>query len=155
MKMDRLTMAHERAGAGPREHGLAMLTALTAAEIFGEAKPEQAHGLYVAIGRRFSTLVDMADVRDLDDLAERINGLWAVCGYGHARLQAVETGIRVVHRGAPVTIEGDHAGHWARLFPALLEGAYDAWFRQLGSSGLLSTRLLRHEGDVIEFHHGG
>lgn len=154
MKMDRLIATHERAEARPREHGLAMLTALTATEVSAEAKPEQAHGFYVAIGRRFSTLVDMADVHDLDDLATRINGLWAACGYGHVRLQAVETGIRVVYRGGPVTIEGDHAGHWARLFPALLEGAYDAWFRQLGSSGLLSTRLLRHEGDLIEFHHG-
>ena len=154
MKMDLLNKVRERVGAPAREYGLAVLTAMTAAEIFAEAQPEQVHGFYVAVGRRLSTLVEVGDVRDLDEFAMRVNALWEACGCGHTRLQEVETGIKVTHRGAPVSIEGDQAGYWARLFPALIEGAYDAWFRQLGSGALLSTRIIRHEGDLIELHHG-
>jgi hypothetical protein len=154
MNMEMVNRAHERAGVPAREYGLAVLTALTAAEVYAEAKPEQAFGFYSAIGRRLSTLVDVRDVRDLDDLAEQINGLWLACGCGQGRLEAVETGIRVTHRGAPRAIAGDHHGYWAKLFPALLDGAYDGWFRALGSSPVLNTRIVRHEGDLIELHHG-
>lgn len=154
MSMELLNRARERTGAPAREYGLAVLTAMTAAEIFGEARPEQALGFYAAIGRRLSALVDVNDVRDLDDLADRINTFWGACACGRARLEAVETGIRVLHRGAPLTIEGDQTKCWAQAFPALLEGAYDAWFRQLGSGPVLTTRILRCEKDVIELHHG-
>ena len=148
--------ARDRGGeVAPREYGLAVLTALTAAEIYGEAGAAQAHGFYTAIGRRLSALVDVHDVRDLDGLSDRVNSVWVACGLGHARIQPVDSGIRVMHRGGPMTIEGDHAAHWATLFPALLEGAYDAWFRQLGSGPALVTRIVRHEGDLIELHHGG
>jgi len=142
-------------GVAAREYGLAVLAALTAAEIYSEAGPAQAFGFYCAIGRRLAALVDLHDVRDLDGLTDRINSLWVLCGYGQTRIQRAETGIRVLHRAAPATIEGDHAGHWATLFPALLEGAYDAWFRQLGSGPALSTRIVRQDGDLIELHHGG
>lgn len=141
-------------GAG-REHGLAVLTALTAAEIFGEAGAAQAQGFYTAIGRRLAATVDLHAVRDLDGLSDRVNSVWGACGLGHVRIRTAESGIRVTHRGAPATIEGDSAGHWAALFPALLEGAYDAWFRQLGSGPALVTRIVRHDGDLIELHHGG
>jgi hypothetical protein len=154
MTMHLLTQARERAGAPAREYGLAVLSAMTAAEVYGEASPEAAHGFYSAVGRRLATLVDLADVQDIDALADRINGLWSACGCGHARFQAIDTGIKITHRGAPAAIEGDQAGYWEQLFPAILEGAYDAWFRQLGSGQALSTRILRHEGDVIELHHG-
>jgi hypothetical protein len=154
MKMHLLSQARERAGAPAREYGLAVLTAMTAAEVYAEARPAAAHGFYSAIGRRLATLVDLSDVHDIEGLADRINRLWSACGCGQARLQAVDTGIKITHRGAPAAIEGDHAGYWAQLFPAILEGAYDAWFRQLGSGQALSTRILHQEGDVIELHHG-
>jgi len=152
---DMINRARERTGDPAREYGLAMLTALTAAEIYGEAGSAQAFGFYSAIGRRLAALVDLHDVRDLDGLSDRVNSLWVACGLGQARIQYVETGIRVIHRAAPATIEGDHAGHWATLFPALIEGAYDAWFRQLGSGPALVTRIVRQDGDLIELHHGG
>jgi hypothetical protein len=154
MTMHLLSQARERGGAAAREYGLAVLTAMTAAEVFAEAPPQAVHGFYRAVGRRLAALIDLADVQDIDVLAERINALWLACGCGQARFQAIDTGIKVIHRGAPTTIEGDQAGVWALLFPAILEGAYDAWFRQLGSGQALSTRILRHEGDVIELHHG-
>jgi hypothetical protein len=155
MKMDLMSRARERASAPSSEHGLALLAAVMAAEIMAEARPEQVHGFYVAAGRRLATQVDLADVRDLDTVAERINALWAQCGWGQVRLSATDTGIRIVHRGAPQSLEGDVAGHWPSLFSALLEGAYDAFFRQLGSGPALSTRLVRRDSDLVELHHGG
>jgi hypothetical protein len=154
MTMHLLSQARERAGGPAREYGLAVLTAMTAAEVCAEASPEAVHGFYAAVGRRLATLINLADVQDIDALADRINGLWLACGCGQVRFQAVDTGIKMIHRGAPTAIEGDQPGYWALLFPAILAGAYDAWFRQLGSGQALSTRILRHEGDVIELHHG-
>jgi hypothetical protein len=154
MKMDLMTRARERAAPVPGD-GLALLAAATMAEIFAEARPEQVHGFYVAAGRRLAARIDLADSRDLDAVAERINALWTECGWGQARLSATETGIRIVHRAAPRSIEGDPAGHWPQAFAALLEGVYDAWFRQLGSGPALTTRIIRHDADSIELHHGG
>ncbi len=155
MKMDLMNRARERMAVPSSEQGLALLTAATAAEIIAEARPEQAHGFYVAAGRRMAAHVDLSDSRDLDAVSDRINALWAMCGWGQARLSSTETGIRIVHRGAPLTLEGDLGGHWPALFAALLEGAYDAWFRQLGSGPALTTRIVRRDSDMVELHHGG
>jgi hypothetical protein len=156
MKMDLMSRARERSAApSSSEQGLALLASAMAAEIMAEARPEQVHGFYVAAGRRLAAQVDLADSRDLDAVADRINALWTQCGWGQARLSATDTGIRIVHRGAPPSLEGDAAGHWPSLFSALLEGAYDAWFRQLGSGPALTTRLVRRDSDLVELHHGG
>jgi hypothetical protein len=154
MKLDLMARARERASAPAREFGLAVLTAMTAAEVFAEASPEAARGFYVAVGRRIAGLVDLAQVHDLDTLGERVNALWSACGCGHARFTPSDTGIRIIHQGAPMSLHGDDDHCWARLFPAMVEGAYDAWFRELGSAPSLTTRILRHAGDVIELHHG-
>ncbi|KUR74692.1 hypothetical protein [Novosphingobium sp. FSW06-99] len=154
MTLDLLARVRERASAPAREFGLAVLTAMTAAEVFAQASPEAARGFYLAVGRRVAGLVDLAQVHDIDALVERINALWSSCGCGHARISAVETGLKIVHSGAPVLLLGDQDHYWARLFPAMIEGAYDAWFRALGSGPALSTRILRQHGDVIELHHG-
>lgn len=155
MKMESLMSARERAASSAFGHGLAILTAMTAAEIFTQASAEQAHGFYLATGRRLATIVDLTDVQELDDLAARANALWSGCGLGHVEFEAVDTGIRILHRGAPAALDGDRAGHWVQLLPALLVGAYDTWFRQLGSGPALTTRILREGGDTIELHHGG
>lgn len=154
MKLDLISRVRERASAPSREFGLAVLTAMTAAEVFAEAPPQAARGFYVAVGRRVAGLVDLTDVQDLGVMAERINALWSACGCGQARFQAVETGIKITHHGAPTSLHGDQDRYWAQLFPAMVEGAYDAWFRELGSAPTLTTRILRQEGDVIELHHG-
>jgi hypothetical protein len=152
--MEVLNRATGLAGVPTREHGLAVLTALTAAEVFAEARPEAAHGFYCAVGRRLAKLVDLSDVHDIEALTERINRLWLAFGCGQVMLHAADSGIRIMHRGVPAAIEADQDGHWAQLFPAILQGAYDAWFRQLGSGAVLTTRIVRRQGGVVELHHG-
>ena len=154
MKLDLISRVRERAATPSREFGLAMLTAMTAAEVFAEAPPAAARGFYVAVGRRVAGLVDLDVVEDLDTMAERINALWSACSCGQVRFQACDTGIRITHQGAPTSLHGDLDRYWAKLFPAMIEGAYDAWFRELGSAPTLTTRILRQDGDVIELHHG-
>ncbi len=154
MNMEPMHRARERRGAPAREYGLAVLSAMTAAEIFDQARPDQAMKFYAAVGARLAALVDVADVRDLDELGARISAFWAACGCGAARFTASATGITVVHHDAPLGIEGDQQKCWARAFPALLQGAYDAWFRQLGSGPALSTRIIASAGTTIEFRHG-
>lgn len=154
MKIDLLQMARERAGGGSPETGLALLLAASAAEIHAEASPAQAHGFFVAAGQRMAQGLDLGTVRDLDVLAQQINAFWARCGWGRVSLEPGDTGITVIHRGVPLTLAGDGAGLWPRLIVAVLEGAYDAWFRQLGSGPGLVTRLVREDADAIEFHHG-
>jgi hypothetical protein len=154
MKTDLLSRLRGRAIAPAREFGLMLLTAVTAAEVFAEGGPDAARGFYVAVGQRFAGLVDLSDVDDIDTLGERVNALMSACGYGNAQFTAIESGIKIVQQGIPRTIQGDQDDHWVQVFPAVLEGAYDAWFRQLGSAATLTTVIIRHEGDVIELHHG-
>lgn len=154
MKPDMLSRMRDRASAPTREFAQTLLTAMTAAEIFAEAGPDAAHGFYLAVGRRVAAMVDLSDVDDINVLAERVNALWSACGYGQAQFQAVETGIKIVQNGTPLTIHSDQDDNWRALFPALIEGAYDTWFRQLGSAMSLTTTITRYEGDVIELHHG-
>lgn len=136
------------------DYGLAVLVAMSGAEILESASRAETCGFYAAVGRRIATLIDVAGVSDLDVLAHRINALMGLLGWGRANLEFDETGILVRHRGAPQALEADLAGIWPLLLPALLEGAYDAWFRALGSGPALVTRVLRHDGDRIELHHG-
>jgi hypothetical protein len=136
------------------DYGLAVLVAMSGAEILETASPAETCGFYTAVGRRIAGLIDVAGVSDLDVLAHRINALMGLLGWGRVSLEFDETGILVRHRGAPQALEADLAGIWPLLLPALLEGAYDTWFRALGSGPVLVTRVLRQGGDLIELHHG-
>lgn len=141
----------ERHQPGPREHGLGLILDAVFAEIGAAASETAAQGFLVACGKRLARAIDVSDVRDLDDLAARANGLWAQSGLGEVRFVVAPKGIRVVHAGAAP----DFPAQLADCLPALLQGAYDTWFRALGSGPHLTTRLVSRSADLVELFHGG
>lgn len=138
----------------PDVAGLSLLTALTASEIFKSATAAQARGFYVAVGKRIASLAPVEDISDLDALTQRINRVWHAMHWGEASLSMDDEGIIVHHHGMPDALEGDLEGHWPDVKNAILEGAYDGWFRTLGSGPQLKTWIVHtHEGQ-IELRHG-
>lgn len=140
----------------PREAGMGGFTLLslsTAAEIC-EAVPEaQARGFFLSLGRRIAGLEKLDGVTDVAALAARLDGFWSALEWGHVEVEPGADGFVVRHHGLPRDIAPDPRGNWALMLAAVLEGAYDSWFRTLGSGPALHTRA-QWNGDTLEVHHG-
>lgn len=134
--------------------GFALLTALTAFEIRDSASPAQARGFYLAVGRRLAELEPVEEIADLSVLGSRLNKLWAALDWGHVIFCMEDDGIAVRHHGLPHALDGDVEGLWPDLVSALLEGAYDSWFRALGSGDALQTRCIDFNGGTLDLWHG-
>jgi hypothetical protein len=120
----------------------------------GEAiPPAQRHGFYCAVGRRMAAAVSLDGVHDLAELADRVNALWQVSGWGEADVAIDHDAIWVHHRDAPAPPAGIPAKAWLDMLLAVLEGAYDAWFRGLGSGPTLRTTASWKDA-TIELRHG-
>jgi len=145
----------KRVAMAMRPQGQAILASVTAAEIFGTAPAPQAHGFYAAVGRRLAGHIDLALVFDTDMLVARINSFWAAMEWGEATLELGEDAIFIQHRGLPDGMDGDIDGCWPKMATAILEGAYDAWFRALGSDEKLATKLVEWRDGVVRLRHGG
>ncbi|HWU01626.1 MAG TPA: hypothetical protein VN222_02705 [Novosphingobium sp.] len=130
-----------------------VLSALVAAEIFASASPEQAHAFYVAVGRRLAALAPVEHVNGIGDLCDAANRLWAAMGWGRVEMDTQGEGIVLRHRRLPPTMP-ENEEHWGEMIAALLQGAYDAWFRVLGSPEQLVTRVISQTESAIEFRHG-
>jgi hypothetical protein len=137
------------------QQGQAVLAALTAAEIFASAPPAQAHGFYVAVGRRLAECVDLGMVFDSDTLVVHLNRFWAAMEWGEVSLELGEDAIFIHHRGLPEGLDADVGGNWPKMAAAILEGAYDAWFSALGSDGKLATKVMEWRDGVVRLRHGG
>ncbi|MEE4451712.1 cellulose biosynthesis protein BcsD [Novosphingobium resinovorum] len=142
--------------SGPSDHavgGLALLAISTASEICEAIPEEQAHGFFLAIGRRMAALEPLDGVNDASVLCARINAFWLALDWGEIELAVGRDAIIVRHRDLPTEIAPDRAGHWARMLLGVLEGAYDCWFRVLGSGPALRTTA-EWKGDTLELRHG-
>jgi hypothetical protein len=135
-------------------HGLSLLAAATAAEVFASASAAQARGFYAAIGRRMAHYIDLDGASEIEALTERMNRLWTAFGWGAVRLEMGEDAVLVHHYGMPRDMDGDLEGLWPQAAAALLEGAYDLWFRSLAGDGALRTKFVGWRGDVAELRHG-
>lgn len=142
--------------AGARAMGIGGCTLLalaTAAEVCGAVPEAQARGFFLSLGKRMAALETLEGVTDVAALAARIDGFWSALEWGRVEIEPGSDGFAVRHRGLPLHVAPDPAGHWAMMLAAVLEGAYDSWFRSLGSGPALHTRS-RWNGDVLELHHG-
>ncbi|MGH6744242.1 hypothetical protein EDF58_101993 [Novosphingobium sp. PhB57] len=139
----------EQSGAG----GLALFAMMAAAEVCEGAPSAQAQGFFAAIGRRMATLEPLEGVSDAAVLCARINGFWQDLGWGEIELAVGDDAIVVHHRNLPKALASDQQGSWNTMLLGLLQGAYDAWFRVLGSGPALHT-VAQWQGDVIELRHG-
>lgn len=133
--------------------GLALMALSVAAEVSDGVPAEQAHGFFLAIGRRMADLEPLEGVNDTAVLAARINAFWQALDWGVIELVVTTDAIVVVHRDLPNKIAPDPHGHWAAMLRGVLEGAYDCWFRVLGSGPALRTTAV-WTGDTLELRHG-
>ncbi len=142
----------ESASGDPK--GLALLVAMTAAEIWNTATPAQAHCFFLAVGRKLAAAEPMDDATDLTLLATRANKLWTALDWGHVIFCMEEEGIAIRHQGLPPALDGDVEGLWSEVISAVLEGTYDSWFRALGSGDALVTRRVDFNGGTLDLWHG-
>ncbi|WP_404479636.1 cellulose biosynthesis protein BcsD [Novosphingobium sp. BL-52-GroH] len=133
--------------------GLALMAISVAAEVSEGVPAEQAHGFFVAIGRRMADLEPLEGVNDASVLCARINAFWLALDWGEIELAVGKEAIIVRHRDLPNKIVPDHQGNWAAMLLGVLEGAYDSWFRVLGSGPALRTTA-EWKGDTLELRHG-
>lgn len=136
-----------------RRHGSFALVAAIAREIASAASEEQHRGFFAAVGARLAASVPLDAVDDVASLASRVNVLWDELGLGHATITAEADGILVRHDGIDSDLRPDVGEAWRALLPPLCEGAYDRWFRTLGSGPALVT-IAYWNGPRLEIRHG-
>lgn len=142
-----------RARPGDRADGMALLAGSLADAVGAAGMTDAAHALYASAGRRMAAAVPLAGVRDVAGFGAAINAFWRSLDWGEAEI-VVEPGAFVLrHRHPPRTLPGDGGACWPDMLLALLEGAYDGWFRALGSGPALRTRA-RWCGEIAEIRHG-
>lgn len=132
--------------------GSLVLVSLVAEELGEIASPEQVDGFFGHVGRRVAEMFPLGDVQDLTGMEVRINGLWRELGLGEARMNVQGNSIVVRHESTRSDLT-EIDGPWRPILAAMLRGAYDCWFRQLGSKSNLTTRA-EWQGHVIELRHG-
>lgn len=141
------------AAAGLALPGAAVLAAMMFNEVTAAASPGESRGFFLAVGRRMADLLDLADISSVAPLEARINGLWRMMAWGRAEVVLLDDGIAVSHHHAPAEMPGCTTERWQAIVPVILEGAYDRWFRQLGSGPALTTRA-KWQGEAVELRHG-
>ena len=130
----------------------ALVTAMIA-EVQEGATSEQAQGLFRSLGGRIAVMISIEDIRSLDSLCDHINILWAQLGFGHVAMTLDDAGIDLRHSGVPHMPSPTDDGAWSAMIAPVLEGAYDVWFRAMGSSTKLRTRLVKQDEDCITLRH--
>ena len=133
--------------------GLTLLALMTANELYEAVPQAQARGFFLAIGKRMAALEPLDGINDTSALSARLNAFWATLDWGTAEIVVGDDAITVHHHGLPKSNALDKGRHWASMLLAVVEGAYDAWFRMLGSGPALVTRA-SWKGDTFELHHG-
>lgn len=156
MNLHAFSPADPRRAATPQEDlfaGLCLFTAMTSNEVVEVLPPPQARAFFQAVGRRMAALETLAGVSDTVELCARANAFWQALGWGRIDIAVEDNAIMVRHRNAPLAIPGCDAEHWQVSLSALLEGAWDSWFRTLGSGSALVTTA-HWQGDCLELRHG-
>ncbi|VWX53627.1 cellulose biosynthesis protein BcsD [Novosphingobium sp. 9U] len=155
MKFDPLHQMFGSSTAAPAtpRASFAPLVAALAAELAETVPAPQRRGFYLAIGRRIAAAETLEGVEDASQLAWRVNAFWSAMGWGEAEVAIERDAIVVHHRDAPPAPEHVPSGPWLGMLLAVLEGAYDTWFRKLGSGPTLHTRA-EWKGDTVELRHG-
>jgi len=131
----------------------ALFAAMSVAELADAVPEAQRRGFYLAVGRRMATVETLSGVDDASALCWRVNAFWQSLGWGEAEIAIERDSIVVRHRDAPMPDDDVATGPWLAMLLAVLEGAYDSWFRRLGSGPTLQTHA-EWKGDTVELRHG-
>jgi hypothetical protein len=153
MKIDPLHALFSSSAAAEAPDGHAALTAALVAELAEAVPAAQRRGFYLAVGRRLGAGETLDGVDDALQLGQRVNAFWTAIGWGAAEVAVERDAILVRHHEAPRPPADTPAGPWLGMVLAVLEGAYDGWFRRMGSGPTLHTRA-EWKGDTVELRHG-
>lgn len=133
---------------------LSLLVAAMASEIGAVATEPQVRGFFVAVGRRLAAHADMTEVTNIALMTARVNTFWAGMGWGSAHIAMAGNALVIQHSGMPEVLDGDTEGRWPTIAAAVLEGAYDAWLRAVGSGQMLNTQVISWRNGTVELRHG-
>lgn len=103
--------------------------------------------MFQGVGQRFAQSVSdlYAGSVALPDLAEAINGLWSELNWGLVDFSEQADHVSIQHHFAPLAEAfGSDSLDWS---VGLLEGFYQAAFRQLGASDELAVAFVAQEDD--------
>lgn len=134
-------------------NGSDVLSAALIAEIREITSDEEAQGFFMAIGQRIAARLSLENAESAQDIAARINDFWDAMGWGEVVLQFDDEGVDILHRNLSMPPDGQENGE-SDVVAFLLQGAYDSWFRSLGSGPRLRTRVTRRSEGTIELRHG-
>lgn len=123
------------------------------AEVRSGATEEQAHGFFSALGQRIAAMMPVDDIEDINALSERVNLLWSQLGWGHVSMALNDDGVDLRHDGVPHMPSIGDDDQWLSAAGPLLAGAYDSWFRTLGSNPKLRTHVIHQADGSFEFRH--
>lgn len=111
-----------------------VLTAL-AAELSAVMDPAGLRALMWRVGERFAQQFDPGNCATLAELERALAHIWLDVDWGWASIEDAGGALVIRHYCAPLQAAlGESSGNWS---PAFLEGAYQHWFRMLGSSDTL------------------
>jgi hypothetical protein len=134
--------------------GWPALVGAMVAEVRSGATEDQARGFFNTVGERLARMAPMDDVEDADVLRDRINALWSTIDFGRVAFRFDDQGIDIHHEGLPHVLGTEDDGLWTAVLGQILEGAYGAWFRSLGSGSHLHTRVTGWTDQGVDLRHG-
>ncbi|AEI80344.1 cellulose synthase biosynthesis protein BcsD [Cupriavidus necator N-1] len=113
-----------------------VLTAL-AEELSGVMDPPSLRAFMWRVGVRFAQRFDPGNCATLAELERALAQIWLDVDWGWASIEDAGGALVIRHYCAPLQAAlGESSGSWS---PAFLEGAYQHWFRMLGSSDTLKV----------------
>ncbi|MDF0489602.1 hypothetical protein PX554_15820 [Sphingomonas sp. H39-1-10] len=130
-----------------------LLLELLLTEVRETAQPDEELAFLHSVGFQLAARYPLQSSGSLEAVEAELNDLFQHLGLGTVRLSVTKDGIHIRHRLLPVDgLEQD--GAWRGALPRILQGAYDAWLRSLGSGPKLHTTIVSSDGFTFEFRHG-
>lgn len=123
-------------------------------EIVAQMSPAGARDFMARIGARFAQRFDLGACATLAELERAIAQVWLDVDWGWSSIEDNGDALVIRHHCAPLrTAFGESAEAWSTAF---LQGAYQHWFRMLGSSESLqvSQQSALDATGSVEFRFG-
>jgi len=107
-----------------------------ASELADTLDVESLRELMRRVGARFAARFDLGQCDTIADLERALTQVWLRTDWGWTQIEDNGETLTIHHHCAPLrTALGESADAWS---PGFLEGAYQHWFRALGSSEALA-----------------
>jgi len=108
------------------------------AELADQLPQDALRLLFYRTGTRFAAENPIIAAESVSDMQASMNWAWSPLDWGTVVLEEVENALSITHHCSPlVAAFGVAAQAWT---PAFLEGVYQQWFTQLGSSEVLRVK---------------